>query len=97
MNQRVTESIRLSAMASRSTADASGVSAKETASTNKLGCSPQYFENSTNSVGDKMKGGAVKVSKSPLNSAMLLRNDDHDPDWALGRELDEELDIVVAL
>jgi hypothetical protein len=37
---------------------------------NREGCSAQYAENSTRDVEERMKGGAVKEDKSPLNEAM---------------------------
>ena len=82
MNHLVTAMILLSAIASTSSLEASGVCCKKFGSTNKSGCSAQYCEYSLKEVGDKMKGGAVKEDKSPLNSAIDLRNDVHELDWA---------------
>jgi hypothetical protein len=40
--------------------------------TNIVGCSAQYDENSTRDFADKMKGGAVKEDRSPVNEAKDL-------------------------
>ena len=37
------------------------------------GCSHQYELNSVKLVADRMKGGAVRLDKSPLKEAMLCR------------------------
>ena len=47
--------------------------------TNMEGCSAQYEENSTRDFEDKIKGGAVKVLRSPLKEAMDLRKAVQEP------------------
>lgn len=39
--------------------------------TNRDGCSDQYAGYSANDVVDKIKGGAVKEERSPLNDAIV--------------------------
>jgi len=36
----------------------------------RAGCSHQYDENSVRLVEERMKGGAVRLARSPLNDAM---------------------------
>ena len=43
----------------------------------RSGCSAQYAEYSSSDVPLRMKDGAVRVERSPLKDAMLLRNDSH--------------------
>lgn len=38
-------------------------------SKNKSGCSAQYWQNSTRETGERIKGGADKAERSPLNDA----------------------------
>lgn len=83
MNHFTTATILFKAIACFSELSASAEAFKKLGSNNKSGCSPQYLEYSFNDVGDKIKGGAVNVDKSPLKDAIDFKKEVQDEEDAI--------------